>query len=85
MNAATSVGVSVSALQSIKVFGFWRQPVLVLSWTDVKNLNLTWRYLRTLGIDAQSLKNLQPDKNEWVRTSDVTGIHLPELLSGPCG
>ena len=83
MNAATSVGVSVSALQSIKVFGFWRQPVLVLSWTDVKNLNLTWRYLRTLGIDAQSLKNLQPDKNEWIQRGGIQLSDLHDMLVFP--
>ena len=83
MNAATSVGVSVSALQSIKVFGLWRQPVLVLSWTDVKNLNLTWRYLRTLGIDAQSLKNLQPDKNEWIQRGGIQLSDLHDMLVFP--
>ena len=27
--------VLISAVQSVKIFGFWRQPVLTLSWTDI--------------------------------------------------
>jgi hypothetical protein len=83
MHAEHSVGVRLSALQSLKIFGFWRQPVLILSWKDVKNLNLTWRYLRSLEIDAQSLKNLQPDKHEWIQRGGIQVSDLSDMLVFP--
>ncbi len=83
MSAGTSVGVRVSALQSIKLFGIWRQPILILSWTDVKYFNFTWRYLRAQGIDPQSLKNLQPDKNEWIQRGGIQLSDLTDMLVFP--
>jgi hypothetical protein len=74
MSAATSVGVAVSALQNINLFGIWRQPILVLSWTDVKYFNFTWRYLCALGIDALS--------GEGGTRTD--GVHQRELHRCAC-
>ena len=79
----TTVGVHLNALQSVKLFGMWRQPILVLSWTDVKSHNFTWRYLRTVGIDAQSLKSLQPDKNEWIQRGGIQLSDLTDMLVFP--
>ena len=79
----TTVGVHLNALQSVKLFGMWRQPILVLSWTDVKSHNFTWRYLRTVGIDAQSLKSLQPDKNEWIQRDGIQVSDLTDMLVFP--
>ena len=79
----TTVGVHLNALQSVKLFGMWRQPILVLSWTDVKSNNFTWRHLRSLGIDAQSLKSLQPDKNEWIQRGGIQVSDLTDMLVFP--
>jgi hypothetical protein len=83
MSAGSSVGVGLSALQSIKLFGIWRQPILILSWTDVKYFNFTWRHLRAQGIDAQALKNLQPDKNEWIQRGGIQLSDLTDMLVFP--
>ena len=59
--------VSLTAVQSVKLFGWWRQPILTLSWNDVKQQHFTWRQLRALGLEAAQLKRLQPDKHEWLQ------------------
>jgi hypothetical protein len=69
--------VALSAVQSVKLFGWWRQPVLTLSWNDVKLEAFTWRQLRALGLDAETLQRLQPDKQEWVQRG---GIQVADLL-----
>lgn len=73
--------VLISAVQSVKIFGFWRQPVLTLSWTDIKQHNLTWRQLRALGLDAELLKRVQPDKSEWIQRG---GIQVSDLIDMSC-
>ncbi len=40
------VAVELTPFQSVKLFGCLRQPVLTLSWHDVKTSNFTWRQLR---------------------------------------
>ena len=80
---ATTLGVHLSALQSLKLFGIWGQPILVLSWKDVKSHNFTCRHLRSLGIDAQSLKSLQPDKNEWIQRGGIQVSDLTDMLVFP--
>jgi hypothetical protein len=69
--------VSLTAVQSVKLFGWWRQPILTLSWNDVKQQHFTWRQLRALGIEAAQLKRLQPDKHEWLQRG---GIQVSDLL-----
>jgi hypothetical protein len=73
--------VLISAVQSVKIFGFWRQPVLTLSWTDIKQHNLTWRQLRALGFDAEVLQRVQPDKAEWIQRG---GIQVADLIDMTC-
>jgi hypothetical protein len=43
------------------------QPILSLTWNDVKQQHFTWRQLRALGLEAAQLKRLQPDKHEWLQ------------------
>ena len=69
--------VGLSAVQSVKLFGWLRQPVLTLSWNDVKLEAFTWRQLRALGLEAAQLKRLQPDKHEWLQRG---GIQVADLL-----
>lgn len=69
--------VHVTAIQSVSLFGWFRQPVVTLSWNDVKYHNFTWRQLRALGLEAATLQVLQPDKNEWLQRG---GIQVHDLL-----
>jgi hypothetical protein len=73
----SDMAVPLSALQSIQLYGIFRQPILVLSWQDVKYHYFTWRNLRALGIEAQALKQWQPDKDEWLQRG---GIQLRDLI-----
>jgi hypothetical protein len=68
---------SVTATQSVKLFGWWRQPILTLSWNDVKQYHFTWRQLRLLGLQGGELRRLQPDKHEWLQRG---GIQVSDLL-----
>jgi hypothetical protein len=71
------LAVPLSGYQSVSLFGWWRQPILVLAWQDVKYHHFTWRQLRALGLDAETLQRLQPDKQEWVQRG---GIQVADLL-----
>ena len=77
MSAVSTVAVPLSALQSIQLFGVFRQPILVLSWQDVKYHNFTWRKLRSLRLEASALQRLQPDKHEWLQRG---GIQVSDLI-----
>jgi hypothetical protein len=67
----------VSAKQSVKLFGWGAQPILTLSWNDVKQHHFTCRQLRALGLEAKQLQRLQPDKHEWLQRG---GIQVLDLL-----
>lgn len=75
--------VLVTAPQSVKIFGYWAQPILTLSWTDVKQHNLTWRQLRALGLSADELKRLQPDKTEWIQRGGIQTSDLIDMTTFP--
>lgn len=66
----------ISAIQSVRIFGWWAQPRLTLGWEDIKTTAKTWRELRALGIGAADLKRLQPDKLEWIQRG---GVRLDDL------
>ena len=70
-------------MQSIDLFGFLRQPILTLSWKDVKQENFTWRFLRSLQLPSQELKLLQPDKNEWLQRGGVGIEDLKDMSVFP--
>jgi hypothetical protein len=72
-----STPVPLTGYQSVSLFGYFRQPILVLSWQDVKQNHFTWRQLRQLALEAETLKCLQPDKQEWLQRG---GIQLIDLL-----
>ena len=61
----------------MKLFGWWRQPILTLSWKDVKQQHFTWRQLRTLGLEEAQLKQLQTNKHERLHR---WGIQVSDLL-----
>lgn len=71
------VAVQVSAIQSVSLFGWLKQPILTLSWNDVKYHHFTWRQLRSLGLAAETLQKLQPDKHEWLQRG---GIQVSDLV-----
>jgi hypothetical protein len=65
------LAVPLSGYQSVSLFGWWRQPILVLAWQDVKYHHFTWRQLRALGLEAETLQRLQPDKQEWLQRGGI--------------
>ena len=77
VSAGMSSSIKVTAVQSVRLFGWFVQPVLTLSWVDVKQRAFTWRQLRALGIEAAELMRLQPDKQEWLQRG---GIQVADLL-----
>lgn len=79
----SGVAVPVTALQSIKLFGILKQPIMVLSWQDVKCHNFTWRNLRALGLEAKALKQLQPDKHEWLQRGGIQVGDLTDMVVFP--
>ncbi len=69
--------IKLTAVQSVRLFGWFVQPILTLSWVDVKKRGFTWRQLRALGVHAEDLQRLQPDKQEWLQRG---GIQVSDLL-----
>jgi hypothetical protein len=69
--------VRVTAYQSTCLFGWWKQPILTLSWHDIKTNNFTWRQLRTLELTADDLKLIQPIVKEWIQRG---GIQITDIL-----
>lgn len=66
----------ISSYQSIQLFGWFAQPIVTLNWGDIKQKNFTWRQLRSIGIDAEQLKTIQPDKQEWLQRG---GIQIDDI------
>jgi hypothetical protein len=45
----------------------------MLSWDDIKERNLSWKYLRsTLEFTPEELQRVQPDKLEWICSQRIT-------------
>ena len=80
---SASLAVPLSGYQSMSLFGWWRQPILVLSWQDVKYHHFTWRQLRALGLEAETLQRLQPDKQEWIQRGGIQVSDLPDMTVFP--
>jgi len=80
---SSTVAIPLTALQSVQLFGIFRQPILVLSWQDVKYHNFTWRNLRALGLEAEALKQLQPDKHEWLQRGGIQVADLIDMVVFP--
>ena len=77
------MAIKLNAYQSITLFGLARQPVLTLSWADIKRENFTWRELRALEVLAEDLKTMQPDKNEWLQRGGVGLEDLKDMIVFP--
>lgn len=80
---SSAVAVPLTALQSIKLFGIFKQPIMVLSWADVKYHNFTWRMLRALELEAKALQHLQPDKHEWLQRGGIQVMDLIDMVVFP--
>ena len=81
--AICMLAIKIDAYQSIQLFGYKRQPILTLSWNDVKRENFTWRYLRSLDFKAEDLQLMQPDKQEWLQRGGVNMQDLKDMLVFP--
>ena len=56
----------------------------MLTWPDVKTLNLTWRRLREeFEFSPQQLHALQGDKQEWIHRGGLRLADLPEMTMFP--
>ena len=77
------LAIQIDAYQSIQLFGYKRQPILTISWNDVKRENFTWRYLRSLSFQAEDLRRLQPDKQEWLQRGGVNMQDLKDMIVFP--
>lgn len=73
----------ITALQSVKIFGWWNQPHLTLAWEDVKQFKLSWSILRKMGFDPTELKSIQPDKHEWIKRGGVVVSDLKDMTVFP--
>ena len=74
----------MSAQQSVKIFGWWDQPRHVVVWDDLKKLTKSWRQLRRdFGFSPEDLKQIQPDKKEWIQRGALTLHDLLEMTIFP--
>lgn len=69
--------IQIESKQSIKIFGWWDQPRLILTWDDIKCKNLTWAQLRKMNFTVDQLKRIQGDKTQWIQRG---GLKLSDLL-----
>ena len=81
--AICMLAIKIDAYQSVQLFGYNRQPILTLSWNDVKRESFTWRDLRALNINASDLQQLQPDKQEWLQRGGVNMQDLKDMTVFP--
>jgi len=77
------VAVKISPYQSTSLFGWWNQPILTLSWHDIKQKNFTWRQLRALGLTAEQLKNTQSAVSEWIQRGGIQITDIPDMTVFP--
>ena len=73
----------ITAHQSVQIFGWWNQPRVTLAWDDVKQHKLSWATLRRLGFEPNELKQLQPDKHEWIKRGGVVLADLKDMTVFP--
>jgi hypothetical protein len=77
------LAVEISPYQSICLFGWLRQPILTLSWQDVKANNFTWRQLRGQGLTPEQLKTVQPLVKEWIQRGGIQLADIPDMTVFP--
>ncbi|EKX31404.1 hypothetical protein GUITHDRAFT_122393 [Guillardia theta CCMP2712] len=77
------MAIELSPYQSVMIHG-WMRPCSVLTWKHVMaSEQLTWPFLRSIGLSPERLKALQPDPAEWVKHGDVQLSMLPDMLCFP--
>jgi len=63
--------VSLTAFQSVSIYGWWK-PLRVLNWKlIVDRVDLTVRKLHALGLNELQMSNMQPDKLAWINNKRV--------------
>lgn len=75
--------VQLTPYQSTRIFGWWRQPILTLSWHDIKTNNFTWRQLRALELSPEELQLVQPLVKEWVQRGGIQITDIPDMIVFP--
>lgn len=77
------VAVRITPYQSTCLFGWWKQPILTLSWHDIKTNNFTWRQLRALDLTPEQLKNTQSCVTEWIQRGGIQITDIPDMTVFP--
>lgn len=73
----------ITAHQSVQIFGWWGQPRITLAWEDIKQNKLSWSALRNMGFEPAELKEIQPDKHEWIKRGGVVLTDLKDMAVFP--
>jgi len=83
MSIDDMVAVTISARKSVSLLGWWRQPILTLSWNDVKYHHFTWRQVRLVELGVDMLMKLQTDKHEWLQRGCIQVSDLLDMTVFP--
>lgn len=75
---------TVTAAQSIRLFGYWDQPRYIVAWEDLIKDNWSWkRLISELQFTPVQLKTIQPDKTAWIKRGQLTLHDLPQMTIFP--
>ena len=77
------LAVEITPWQSVRLFGWLRQPTMTLCWTDIKQHAFTWRQLRALDIEPEQLKTIQPSVAEWIQRGGILITDIPDMTVFP--
>ena len=77
------VAVEITPWQSVRLFGWFNQPTMTLCWKDVKQHSFTWRQMRTLDIQPEQLKIIQPSVAEWIQRGGIMLTDIPDMTVFP--
>lgn len=76
--------IKVTALQSVRLFGWIDQPRDIVMWEDLEHRKISWRRLRhEYGFTPLQLKEIQPDKNLWIDRGGVSHEDAPDMSVFP--
>lgn len=80
---APIASIPLTPYQSVMIHG-WMKPTGVLNWKHIlSNSKLTWDFLRSQELEPESLKEIQPDPEEWIKHADVKIYMLPDMTCFP--
>jgi hypothetical protein len=73
----------IDTYQSIRIYGWFSQLRFTLAWEDVNQKGLSWRQMREMGFKVEDLKNIQPDKTEWIQRGGLQLTDLNDMIVFP--